>query len=946
MASVTFDAQSFLIDSRRVWIVAGSVPYARLARSTWADRLAQARQAGLNTVETPVIWSRHEPRPGQFDFEGENDLRAFVKLVHAAGLHLILRVGPYIGSGYDLGGLPPWLLEVPSIELRTKNGPFLEACSRYLTAVTAQIRDLQVTSPGEGGPLLLVQNEHDWTCGDDNLAQAYLGELARYHREAGLNVPTINANGLWQGMEGEVDCWSGSAQMLSNLRQLQTVRPDQPRLVVPFRVGQQRAWGRVPSPEDEPAPAVVARRLVEVLAAGGQFVIDPFIGGTNFGHSGGRDHHDADRFATASADANAPVDEFGQRTEGYHLVRRVCTFASSFARVFSHLDSRRQHVAALPQPDEGEAVKGAGGVSVVHVSGQQGGVAFVFASTSNSRGRVAATLLLPEGLTLPVTLGASPAAWCLIDTRLTSRAELDYCSLSALTIVGHVFVCFGTAGAQGVLSINGSPLEVEVPKGKSPLIIEHEGITVVVASEEQTDTIWADAHQVCIGVDGLDSAGKPIIASGSRQYTVISADGKVTTSRAGAGTASASPSGAAAKSSASLALSEWTVASTEPYVTGESERFAAITGPASLPKLGFAYGYGWYRVRFKSNAVKRERVMFPTAGDRLHLFLDGEPVGVVGHGPGAEREAVLPLKKRTHTLVVLADNLGRYDGGTEWMHEPTGVQSALFAVKPIKAGKPTIVTEKPQDVLGYRSPLWRVHAGDATDANRLTWSFIHRRRTPIFMTLGGFEGRGLVFLNGDPVAYFERGVGSAAGAPLVFDNEALKAGKNIFQIALLSTFDSPGGSTTSRAAELASAVNFIEGESEITANGEWAFAKWEPPTPDAFVKALKKDVSASASANSGIPTWWRATFDSSAVAETDALALEPGSLSKGFLDVNSRAVGRFFAHTADGKPVGPQDRYHIPGGWATPTRGGDAATLTVFDEHGAAPGKARILRVR
>ena len=242
-----------------------------------------------------------------------------------------------------------------------------------------------MTSPGEGGPLLLVQNEHDWTCGDDNLAQAYLGELARYHREAGLNVPTINANGLWQGMEGEVDCWSGSAQMLSNLRQLQTVRPDQPRLVVPFRVGQQRAWGRAPTPEDEPAPAVVARRLVEVLAAGGQFVIDPFIGGKTSGTGAGA-------IITIRTIRDSVCGRETRRSTSSASGRRGTTLSAAFARSRRALRVCsailiRAGSTSRPCPSPTRARRsGAGGVSVVHVSGQQGGVAFVFASTSNRAG--------------------------------------------------------------------------------------------------------------------------------------------------------------------------------------------------------------------------------------------------------------------------------------------------------------------------------------------------------------------------------------------------------------------------------------------------------------------------------------------------------------------------------------------------------------------------------
>ena len=68
MASVTYDGRSFMLDGRRIWLVSGSIPYFRLPRASWADRIHAAKLAGLNTVDVPVAWHRHEPRPGQFNF--------------------------------------------------------------------------------------------------------------------------------------------------------------------------------------------------------------------------------------------------------------------------------------------------------------------------------------------------------------------------------------------------------------------------------------------------------------------------------------------------------------------------------------------------------------------------------------------------------------------------------------------------------------------------------------------------------------------------------------------------------------------------------------------------------------------------------------------------------------------------------------------------------------
>ncbi len=91
MPSVTYNAQSFSIDGRRIWILGASIEYARVLPEAWAQRIAAAKQAGFNTIETSCPWLIHEPRKGRFSFSGAGDVRRFVKLCGAAGLWVILR---------------------------------------------------------------------------------------------------------------------------------------------------------------------------------------------------------------------------------------------------------------------------------------------------------------------------------------------------------------------------------------------------------------------------------------------------------------------------------------------------------------------------------------------------------------------------------------------------------------------------------------------------------------------------------------------------------------------------------------------------------------------------------------------------------------------------------------------------------------------------------------
>src|SRR5271166_4396619 len=76
----------FELDGKPFQIISGAIHYARVPRAYWRDRLRKARAMGLNTVETYVFWNLHEPSPGQFDFEGQLDVAAFVRTAQEEGL--------------------------------------------------------------------------------------------------------------------------------------------------------------------------------------------------------------------------------------------------------------------------------------------------------------------------------------------------------------------------------------------------------------------------------------------------------------------------------------------------------------------------------------------------------------------------------------------------------------------------------------------------------------------------------------------------------------------------------------------------------------------------------------------------------------------------------------------------------------------------------------------
>lgn len=921
MASITFDGRSLLLDGRRIWVMSGSMHFQRVPRESWADRLWRLKLAGMNTVETPVFWNACETRPGVLEFSGQNDIKAFCREAQAAGLWVIVRMGPYIGSGWDLGGLPAWLVrkcemqtEPPAIP-RSNAAMFLEAAGKWTTTLARQLKEMQVTS---GGPVIMVQTESKWTCGEEELARTYMGELTRYQREAGINVPRVNTNNLWAGVEGDIDGWAGDRQMMGISRQLTIVKPRQPRFIGEFDVGTRGVFGLEPAAATDPID--LQRRVVEAMAGGAQMNITPFVSGNSPGFWAGRASIGEQTFIPPVQDLAAPVDEAGRETASYGPLTRVARFASGFSRLLSHLEVDRSPVVVDP---EGGA---SGGWSVSHTTGTEGSAAFLFSADGKPR-KSSVRLLLADGTTLDVATGKQSSYWFVFDYNLSSRSVLDATSLSPLGHREDLLVVFGPAGADGHVVINGTPLYVVVPKGSKPLIEEHEGCVVVVVSEDAVDQTYLTDKGVWVGVNGVDPEGNPWSFGGGTTATWVAIDGTTKAKRL------TRVDGDTIPKSKKETPEQWEMSSAESQTSGESPRFASVPGPADLAELGTPQGYGWYRVTLRSGATKKLRLAAPNSGDRLHLYMDGDYAGLMGTGPGASSEINVSLKKGDRTLVVLADNMGRISGGSD-LRDPKGLTDHLYEVAVFKPGRMSVEVAEPVNLLEYRKPLFWTRRGESTHPNRVSWSFSHRKKSNLRLTLPGMSQRYIVIVNDQTVAFSDTG----RGLDMVLnEDKGLKRGNNTVQVAF--AFDSyldPEQSEIAvkeMASELNSAAVWTELVNAVTEKGEWSFAKWEPPA-----EAFYDEVTKVKSGEMRGPTWWKASFNVAIRRDAPAY-LELTGMTKGQLFLNGTNLGRYFVSTPQGQAVPPVSRALLPQAYLK----AEGNELVLFDEHGGNPTKLKIV---
>lgn len=320
MTSFSIGDTDFLRDGAPHQVISGAIHYFRVHPDQWQDRIHKARLMGLNTIETYVAWNAHEPRRGDWDASGWNDLGRFLDLVHAEGLDAIVRPGPYICAEWHNGGLPVWLTGGER-ELRSSEPTFLADVSAYLRRVYEIVAPRQID---RGGPVVLVQIENEYGAyGSD---KAYLEELVAVTRDAGITVPltTVDqpvdrmlADGSIPGLHKTGSFGSRSAERLATLR---THQPTGPLMCSEFWDGWFDWWGGVHHTTDV---ATAASDLDELLAAGASVNIYMFHGGTNFGLTNGA--NDKGRYLplVTSYDYDAPLDEAGDPTEKFFAFREV-----------------------------------------------------------------------------------------------------------------------------------------------------------------------------------------------------------------------------------------------------------------------------------------------------------------------------------------------------------------------------------------------------------------------------------------------------------------------------------------------------------------------------------------------------------------------------------------------------------------------------------------------
>lgn len=317
-----WQGEHFLLDGKPFQIISGDMHYARVPRQYWRDRMRKMKAMGLNTLTTYVFWNMHEPQPGRFDFTGNLDIAAYVRMAQEEGLWVIVRPGPYVCTEWEFGGLPAWLLKKPDMKVRSADPRFLKDAAEYMKEVGRQLAPLQIT---RGGPVIMVQVENEYgSFGNDKV---YLEAVRQMITNAGFDVTLFTSDGdpgnLAAGTLPDVLSvinFGAKDSPEKKFAIFDKFRQNVPRMCGEFWVGWFDSWGD----RHETVPAQKAAEGLEwMLSRGISVNIYMFHGGSTFGYMNGANMYETYKPIISSYDYDSPLDEAGRPTEKFFVLRDV-----------------------------------------------------------------------------------------------------------------------------------------------------------------------------------------------------------------------------------------------------------------------------------------------------------------------------------------------------------------------------------------------------------------------------------------------------------------------------------------------------------------------------------------------------------------------------------------------------------------------------------------------
>lgn len=372
---LTVKNDSFYLNEQPFQILSGGIHYFRTVPEQWEDRLQKLKALGLNTVETYIPWNFHEPKKGEFNFEGMADIERFIELAHKLGLYVILRPAPYICAEWEMGGLPSWLMKEKGLVMRSSHFAFLKHVDEYFDELLPKFKKHLLQN---GGPVIAMQIENEYGAYGNDLE--YLAFYREQYEKHGLDTFLFTSDGpdfITQGSIPDVTTTLNfGSRVDESFDALEAFKPGSPKMVAEFWIGWFDYWTGEHTVRSGDDVASVFKEIMEKNISVNFYM---FHGGTNFGFMNGANHYDIYYPTITSYDYDSLLTEGGAITEKYKAVKKVLSeftevpadfeetvsakdygtvTVSESVSLFDVLESiseKVEHIVPLPMEDIGQA---------------------------------------------------------------------------------------------------------------------------------------------------------------------------------------------------------------------------------------------------------------------------------------------------------------------------------------------------------------------------------------------------------------------------------------------------------------------------------------------------------------------------------------------------------------------------------------------------------------
>ncbi len=185
-STVLINASHMLMNDKPVLPVMGEIHFSRVKDTEWKRELLKMKAGGINILSTYIFWIHHEEVKGEYNWQGQRNLRRFLEICKELNMPVVLRIGPWAHGEVRNGGFPEWLVN-SGLKLRSDNKEYLTEVKQWYYEIYKQANGLLWK---DGGPVIGIQLENEYRGHG-----AHLMALKKMAVELGFDVPFYTRTG-------------------------------------------------------------------------------------------------------------------------------------------------------------------------------------------------------------------------------------------------------------------------------------------------------------------------------------------------------------------------------------------------------------------------------------------------------------------------------------------------------------------------------------------------------------------------------------------------------------------------------------------------------------------------------------------------------------------------------------------------------------------------------